>query len=123
MSLAAIITEYGGLAASLGSIIALALLFCKPVQAWIYRRIISPGIHRDETLNTLKARLDSLEEWQARQQLDIELSLREQHIMLRALKASLESLAQLEDSGNISRSIAEIDQFLLQQVHEPKSRP
>ncbi|MDO4289242.1 MAG: hypothetical protein Q4C55_08635 [Eubacterium sp.] len=122
MTPTSIITEYGGLAASLCSLITLALLFCKPVQKWIYRRVISPGMARDENLRHLELRLDSLESWQAKQQLDIELSLREQHIILRALKASLESLAQLEDNGNIASSIAEIDQFLLHQAHQPKSR-
>ena len=117
-----IITEYGSLAASLCSMITLALLFCKPVQKWIYHRVISPGIQRDENLSVLKERLDSLERWQRKQQLDIELSIREQHIILRALKASLESLAQLESNGNITSAIEEIDQFLLFQTHQPKSR-
>lgn len=81
------------------------------VPAWFFIRKV----------NSFMRRISDLERWTLKQQLDIEQNRAEMTLLLSGTLACLKGLREQGCNGAVTKSIAEIEEFLLEQSAKTKS--
>ncbi len=103
--------ELGRWAAAITAVFALLFSLYKYVSKAVLVRI-----------SATEKRISTLEGWTRAQQSDINDSLEEKLILLRATRACLEALRDGKANGNVTHSIEEITGYIDTKAHRAKSK-